>query len=492
MTPRGLLARLPVRARLVVGFVLAMVVVLTGAGGFVFWRVQFALDKRLNEDLASQTSDLRDAARRLDPERALLALGGRSRTGQLVGADGRVLASGSALAGRPPLLTASEARAAGRRESTTARGTLFSPRGQHVRIRAVPVRGARPGRAAVAVSAVRLDQRDEALRELLVQLAVANLVALALASGVGYRLARGALDPVERDRAQAERITGGATGVRLDVPAGPRDEISRLGTTLNAMLAAQERAAERQGQFVDDASHELRTLLSALSAEVELALARERPPEELRDALRRIATDTARLAGLADELLTLGSLGSTAADARPVPVAEACERAAGRARSQLPDASGRAVAVVVSGDLRAWADPGLLDRALGNLVDNAVRHGAGPVTLFARAVADGAPPGCLVAVHDEGDGIPAAFLPHAAERFRRGAVSRSGPGSGLGLALVDAIATAHGGQLRICAGGVHHRQEGVDATLDAVPCRHPAGGTTISLLLPGRQEQADA
>jgi signal transduction histidine kinase len=258
----------------------------------------------------------------------------------------------------------------------------------------------------VAVSVVRLDQRDEALRELLVQLAVANLVALALASGVGYRLARGALDPVERYRARAERITRGATGVRLDVPPGPRDEISRLGSTLNAMLAAQERAAARQGQFVDDASHELRTPLSALSAEVELALARDRPAEELRDALRRIADDTARLSALADELLTLGSLGRTTADARPIAASEACERAAGRARTQLGDGSGRPVVVEAAEELRAWADPGLLDRALGNLVDNAVRHGAGTITVSARAVDEPAAPACVLAVHDEGPGPP--------------------------------------------------------------------------------------
>jgi signal transduction histidine kinase len=483
--PHGLLARLPVRARLVVGFVLAMVVVLTGAGAFVFWRVQFALDKRLTEDLAAQTADLRDAARLSAPTAALSALGGRSRAGQLLAADGRVLAGGPGL-GRTPLLRASEARAAVRHEVRTSRGTLFSPRGRHVRIRALPVRAAGPGRAAVAVSVVRLDQRDEALRELLVQLAVANLVALALASGVGYRLARGALDPVERYRARAERITRGATGVRLDVPPGPRDEISRLGSTLNAMLAAQERAAARQGQFVDDASHELRTPLSALSAEVELALARDRPAEELRDALRRIADDTARLSALADELLTLGSLGRTTADARPIAASEACERAAGRARTQLGDGSGRPVVVEAAEELPAWADPGLLDRALGNLVDNAVRHGAGTITVSARAVDEPAALACVLAVHDEGPGPPAAFLPHAAERFRRGETSRSGPGSGLGLALVDAIATAHGGQLRICAGGAHHRQEVVDEALDTVPCRHPAAGTTAALLLPGR------
>lgn len=483
------LARLPVRARLVVGFVLAMVVVLTGAGGFVFWRVQFALDKRLNEDLAAQTSDLRDAAREDAPSAALASLGGQARNTQLLAADGRVLASGLALPGRSTLLSAAQVRTAVTRDVEAAQGTMFSARGRHIRIRAVPVGSSAPGRAAVAVSAVRLDQRDEALRELLVQLGVANLIALALASGVGYRLARGALDPVERYRAQAERIAGGATGVRLDVPDGPRDEISRLGTTLNAMLAAQERAAERQQQFVDDASHELRTPLSALSAEVELALSRPRTAEQLQDALRLIAADTARLAALADELLTLGSLGSTTPTAEPVPVGDALGRAARRARAQLTDTPARVVLVDVPDGLRVRADLGLLDRALGNLVDNAVRHGAGAVTLSGAALDDQAVPGCVLRVHDHGTALRAAFLPHAAERFRRDAASRTGPGTGLGLSLVDAIVAAHRGQLRLCADGAHHLGYVADRRLAAVVCRHPESGTTISVLLPGAERE---
>lgn len=484
--PQGWLQRLPVRARLVVGFVLAMVVVLTGAGAFVFWRVQFALDKRLNEDLAAQTSVVRDAARKSEPSDALASLGAQARDAQVLAADGGVLASGPGLHNPRALLTADQLRTALVREIGAGRGGMFSPRGRHIRIRAVPVRSAASGGgAAVAVSFVRLDQRDEALRELLVQLALANLLALALASGVGYRLARGALDPVERYRAQAEQIARGATGVRIDVPDGPRDEIARLGTTLNAMLAALERAAERQQQFVDDASHELRTPLSALSAEVELALSRPRPADELRDALRLIASDTARLAALAEELLTLGSLGNTTPAAEALLVADALLRAARRARSQLADDPARTVLVDAPGMLRAWGDPGLLDRALGNIVDNAVRHGSGTITLSARALDDQQVPSCILRVHDHGTTMRAAFLPHAAERFRRDEHARTDTGTGLGLSLVDAITAAHRAQLRICSAGRHHEGHAADERLADVPCQHPEQGTTISVLLPG-------
>lgn len=125
------------------------------------------------------------------------------------------------------------------------------------------------------------------------------------------------------------------------------------------------------------------------------------------------------------------------------------------------------------------ADEQLLERALGNAVDNAVRYGAGDITLSAREQ-DAA---VVLAVHDEGAGMLPDFLPHAAERFRQEDPSRSGAGAGLGLSLIDAIVTAHGGQLRICAGGHHHTRPSPHPELAKVPCAQPETGTTISLLL---------
>ena len=482
MASMRVLSRLPLRVRLVVGFVGAMIVVLVGAGAFVWWRVQFALDHRLDQDLVTQTSDLRDAAAHATPQAAIASLRDEGRLGQLLAADGRVLASGISIADAGPLLTPEQTRQAMRDELHTGHGYLFSPRGRHRRILAVPIDG--PGPAVVAASAVRLDQRDEALRELLAQLAIANLLALALASFVGYRLARAALNPVERYRAQAQRIAQGATGVRLDVPAEPADEINRLGSTLNAMLDAQERAAERQQQFIDDASHELRTPLTTLSLEIEYALRKPRTAEEYEDALRRMANSSGELVELAEALLALGALGSATPNASELVLADALQAAANRARKQTE----RTVDVQVPATLTAHADAGLLDRALGNLVDNAVRYGDGAITLSAAA-AGGA---TVIAVHDEGTGMAPEFLPHAAERFRQHESSRSGQGAGLGLSLVDAIATAHGGQLRICSAGQHHPRPAARAELTAIPCRHPESGTTMSLLLPRARPGGDS
>jgi two-component system OmpR family sensor kinase len=269
--------------------------------------------------------------------------------------------------------------------------------------------------------------------------------------------------------------------VRLAVPAGRTDEITRLGTTLNTMLDAQERAAERQEQFIHDASHDLRTPLSTLAAEIDLALRKPRTAAEHEATLRRLAADTAGLIDLAETLLALGALGSRAPDAEDVAARALLERAGRRARGQV--GATRDVEVHAPAGLTLHADPALLDRALGNLVDNAVRHGASAITLTAAAA--GGPGGpVVVGVHDAGPGIPADFLDQAVERFRQHESSRSGAGAGLGLALVDAIVTAHGGQLRVCAAGRHHRGPTAHPALDRVPCGHPAAGTTVSLLLP--------
>ncbi len=456
-----------------------MLVVLVGAGAFVFWRVQVALDRRLDQDLRRQTSDLREAAIEQTPTAALASVRDRTRKAQLVTADGLVLATGRT-AGDNPLLTQEQARSASDAELRTGYGDLLSEAGQHVRILAVPIPGNH--RAAVAVTAVGLGPRDEALRELLAQLALGNGLALALASIVGYRMARAALDPVERYRAQAEQIAQGATDIRLEVPAGPTDEIARLGTTLNAMLDAQQHASNRQQQFIDDASHELRTPLSTLCAEIDLALRKPRPSNEYEATLRRLAADTQQLIDLSEALLTVGALGTATPAASQNPARDLIGAAARRARGQLDEGNSRTVEMRVPGDPTVYADAGLLGRALGNLVDNAVRYGEGTITI---AVDDLPGFGSILTVHDEGAGIPAGFIGHAAERFRRDESSRSGPGAGLGLSIVDAIMIAHRGQLRICSAGSHHQQPGGNPGLAQVPCHHPETGTAISLLLPG-------
>lgn len=467
----------PLRVRLVAGFVAVMVVVLTAAGGFVYWRVRYALDRSLTGALQTQADDLRAALARTpgDPGAALAALGPDPVLDQVLDASGAVLATTPA-APSAPVLRGADVAGALRGQVRVDHGNLLLDGSRRLRVLAFPLPGPAP---RVALTAVRLAQRDEALRELLLQLTLANLAALALASLVGYRLTRAALDPVERYRSRAEQVTAGTPGVRLDVPLGADDEISRLGHTLNAMLSAQERAAERQRRFLADASHELRSPLALLSGEVELALRRPRTAPELEQTLRDVAEDTARLVALADRLLALEQAGAPAPDGPAdgwADAAAALARARRRAEQRLAGGARAVVADAPEGPVAVAAPDGRLDQVLGNLVDNAVDHGAGDVALRLRAT----PRAVVLAVHDDGR-VPAGFVPHAVERFRRSDEARTSRGTGLGLSVVHALVGGLGGELRMCTGGGHHRFPPL--LLDA-PCSHPADGTTVSALLP--------
>jgi signal transduction histidine kinase len=211
-----------------------------------------------------------------------------------------------------------------------------------------------------------------------------------------------------------------------------RDEISRLGETLNAMLGRIEGGVLRERRFVADASHQLRTPLALLTTGLELALGRARSPDELRTALASAAESTARLSRLAEDLLLLARAddGRVPLKTEEADVADLVEQVASRFGARV-DAE----------PLVANVDPLRVEQALINLVDNAVRHGGGEVTLTA-ARRNGT---LELHVLDEGAGFPDGFLARAFERFSRADPGRA-DGSGLGLAIVETIAQAHGGE----------------------------------------------
>jgi signal transduction histidine kinase len=333
------------------------------------------------------------------------------------------------------------------------------------RLMAVPV--VRSGMFAAppttfVVVGTSLEQRGDALEVLLVQLLIGLPLALVLASLAGYGLAAAALRPVESMRRRAAAISGDRTGARLPVPPA-QDEIRRLGETLNAMLARLESALARERTFVADASHELRTPLALLKTELELALRRPRSPEDLERALRSAADETDRLAQLAEDLLVLArsDQGELPLRRAVVPVRDVLDGVAERF-GRRAEAAGRELSVDAPDDLVVDADALRLQQALGNLVDNALRHGGGAIVLSARDEGD------AVSLHvaDEGPGFPDDLLPRAFERFARGDEARSGGGTGLGLAIVDVIARAHGGS---------------SGAADRTP-----GGADVWLTLPGR------
>jgi signal transduction histidine kinase len=212
------------------------------------------------------------------------------------------------------------------------------------------------------------------------------------------------------------------------------------------MLERLDAGLARERRFVADASHELRTPLATLRTELELAMRRPRSPGELEAALRSAGEEVERLVRLAEDLLVLARaddgrllLRVERHDARGV-----LDAVAGRSDSRASTA-GRALEVFGPEDQILTGDRLRLEQALGNLVDNALRYGEGTVRLEARAENGW----FVLSVGDQGEGFPSEFLPHAFERFSRADVARTGGGGvGLGLAIVEAIARAHGGSAR--------------------------------------------
>ncbi|HEX2503548.1 MAG TPA: ATP-binding protein, partial [Miltoncostaeaceae bacterium] len=238
----------------------------------------------------------------------------------------------------------------------------------------------------------------------------------------------------------AAEISGARSGERLPLPEA-RDELRRLGETLNGMLERIDAALERERAFVADAGHELRTPVAILKAEIELALAGDRSAPELRAALTSAREETERLTRLADDLLVLARIddGRMPIHRERLEAEEVLQAVAARFAARAAE-EGRSIEVAADPEAVVRADRLRIEQAVANLVDNALRHGAGPVVARARR-ANGA---VELTVADGGAGVPAEEAETAFERFSRGS-SADGQGAGLGLAIVQAIARAHGG-----------------------------------------------
>jgi two-component system OmpR family sensor kinase len=428
-------SRLPIRLRLTLAFTLVMAVVLAATGLFLYVRLSSALDQALDQGLRTRAADvitlIRQSDNGLRQGRNARADGGFA---QVIGRQGNIVDATPGLTSSPLLTAAQLGRA--RVRPTFFQRTIDTER---VRLLAEPVTA--QGQPVVIVVATSLEPRNKALSDLRRQLLVGGPIALVLASIAGYLLAAAALRPVERMSERAATISAASPGRRLPVPPAD-DEIARLGRRLNEMLAQLESALERERTLVSNASHELRTPLSLLKTEIELALAEPESAPVLAAALRSAAEETDRLSQLTDDLLLLARADSGELPLRrsDVPAAELLGTIATRFARRAGDA-GRTIEVISPPALVVRGDRRRLEQALANLVENSLRHGAGAVRLEA-AEQDGT---LELRVGDHGDGFAPAFVDRAFERFSRANASRETPGVGLGLAIVAAIAQAHGG-----------------------------------------------
>ncbi|HEY6835062.1 MAG TPA: ATP-binding protein [Gaiellaceae bacterium] len=425
--------RLPIRLRLSLAFTVVMALVLAAMSFFVYDRVGNALLASIDQSLRAQSADVS----RLDRGRVDLDSAAGGGVAQIIRPDGRLLSSDPP--GLPRLLDAKALSSALAGTRTLRSGQLP---GLRERWRVLTEPAMVHGQRAVLVVAKSFEARNETLDHLLDELVFAGPLALVLAGVAGYGLAAAALRPVEVMRSRAKQISASTPGARLPVPPA-RDEVSRLAETLNEMLARLEAALAHERRFVADASHELRTPLALLKAELDVALRRRRTRDELEHALHSASEETDRLTRLAEDLLLIArsDAGGLPIRRQPVPAAQVLDVVAGRFSGRARDRK-RPLEVLPPDGLVLDADPARLEQALGNLVENALEHGRGPVVLSAR------PRGDLVELHvaDSGPGFPREFMASAFDRFSRPDQARSGGGSGLGLSIVDLIAEAHGGE----------------------------------------------
>ena len=448
--------RLPLRLRLTIVFSIGMAIVLIGLGAFMYVRVSADLLASVDAGLRSRAQVLVDAVGSVDAGNVVTADGNLidpdEAFAQVLDASGQIVEASSGVADRPLL---SVAEVALMTEPTFITRQL-NPQDDPIRLLAVAADGSSP---RVVVVGATLGDVIEATQRLLLVMATVGPLAVVLTAVAGWLLAGAALRPVEQMRREAAAVSASEPSRRLPVPQ-TGDELARLATTLNAMLDRLQEAMERERRFVDDASHELRTPLATMRAAIDLALTRPRQAVELEATLRSAQEDVERLQRLADDLLLLAR---TRGGRLPVHRVETSLAAllARSARSVDRQASAAGVLIEVApSDETVALDPDRMEQALRNLLENALRYTAhgGVVRVSARR-RDGF---ARFVVADSGPGFRPDLLAQAFEPFTRGDADTAGStGAGLGLAIVRAVAEAHGGSV-----SAENTPDGAQVTLD--------------------------
>jgi two-component system, OmpR family, sensor histidine kinase MprB len=451
------------RTRIAITAAVAVALAFLVAAGGVYLATARTLRDEVDRSLAQIASRGLDLGPGLHPRSAPFGpragyLGGPGGFVQLIDNQGRVLN----VMGAEPLPYDGRVIAVANGASDGFFAT-FDAAGEPVRALTVPVR---PGLAAQI--ARPLSEVEASLAALRNRLALGGVLAIGLAAGLGMLVARRAVQPVQRLTTLAEQVaaTGDMTR-RIDIPPARTgghggDELHRLARTFNAMLANLEQARLAQQQLVADASHELRTPLTSLRTNIEvLALDAVSQPGDGADPARRLSgVDRRRLLDdltvqldefgrLVSALVELARGEQPAKATTSVRLDELVEDVTDRMRTFAAD---EGPITVVSEPVTVRGESDRLERAVANLVDNAVKYGGGtPITvevgLRTSERNGGTGEVAVVRVRDRGPGIAAEHLPHVFERFYRAPAARDAPGSGLGLSIVRQVVQAHGGRV---------------------------------------------
>ncbi len=445
---------LPLRLRVATAFGATTAVALLGLGAFVYYRVEATLTEQTHVSLQTQMDGLAAVP---PPGRARAAEG---LTGELfaqVLTRDAVPVASSPQVGAPLVSTGERPAADGQELTLESPVRLTDEEDDETEVAMLLAR--RDG-AQVLVVGTSMEDVEEALEGVLTQLLVGGPVALVLALGMGYLVAGSALRPIERMRQQAATISARNLDDRLTLPRA-HDEIHRLAETLNTMLDRLDAGLQREREFVAEASHELRTPLALLLLELDLALERPRTTAELRAALVSAKEEVDRLTRLSEDMLLLAASdeGRLQIHAAEFDVGDLLRKLSDRFAAQAGN-EGRRISVTGSFPLVLSADPGRIDQALSNLLDNALRHGEGDVEIDAEA-SDGV---VSLRVRDHGNGVGPELRGRAFDRFSRAPGARPASGRGLGLAIVRAIVEEHHGTVTI-GGGEDDRRDGAGAVV---------------------------
>ena len=425
------------RGRLAAVFGLGTVAISLLVGGFVLFRYHDDLSRQTDENLQTRFADVRaELSHTQKPVtgRDLPIIPRAEVFAQVLDTRGHVLAaSPKALLDRP-LLDRAQLRSLDSGRRTINRSV--PPRADDARLLAgIATVGEQRLAIVVGTSLVQLQAAED---QLVLALAIGLPVLAALVIAGGWLIAGAALRPVRSMVEEADAYSTQRRGQRLTV--ADTGELAELARRLNAMLARIEDAIDHERAFLDDASHELRTPIAIARAELELAAMQAGTDDEATEALRSALEEIERLDHLAVNLLVLARMRAAGPPSgEPVDLGALAERAvAGVTRAR----GATDVALHVSGHATAPGDEVALERAVTNLVDNAARHARARVEVSV-AQSRGT---STIEVHDDGPGFSGELLDRALDRFVRG---DSGGSAGLGLAIVDAIAGAHGGRVEI-------------------------------------------
>jgi len=450
--------KVPIRVRLTAWYAFMLTLILFALGGFISFELrrdlQAGVDTELNicttvlihalwdaeNDPESGDLSLRETLEEdlLEAAQAALPLG--SSAVQLVDEQGTVLVTYGQGAS-PTTLVAPEIH----QQAANGPQMLTTPLGadrQNYRVRVVKASFAdQPVLLVVGISMSEIDRTVDELVHLLLMAGPAALLVTALA---GSWLAGLALKPVRRMTRDAQQIGTDRLYERVAVPA-PHDEVRRLAMTLNAMLDRIEQGATVQRRLVADASHELRSPLTVMRAELDVSLRADELPASGRIVLESVREEVDRMRRTVDNLLTLAAAdeGGIPLLAIPCRLDQAMSEAS-RAVVQLAMAQDVDL-VVEAGPQQVQADPQQLQLALVNLLENAIRFSppGGRVRLSSWLV-DGE---VGLTVADQGPGIAEEHRERLFDRFYRVDRARGRGGSGLGLSICREIARAHGGRI---------------------------------------------